>query len=184
MTGRDIDLKYGADGQTIQHALVTGDAVLSLTGEAGQAGRRLQAAETIDMSLAPDGSTLTALAAKQRVQFTLPAAAGGASREINAQAFDSRGTPERGLTSGRFSGDVEYRERGAGSDRTARSATLDVALGAGLTIDEARFSRSVRFEEGTMSATAAAATYVLGPARWPSPVPNRARPGRTWSTNG
>ena len=163
MTGRDIDLKYGADGQTIQHALVTGDAVLSLTGQAGQAGRRLQAAETIDMALAPDGSTLTALAARQRVQFTLPAAAGGAAREINAQTFDSRGTPERGLTSGRFSGDVEYRERGAGKDRTARSATLDVALGSGLTIDEARFSRSVRFEEGTMSATAAAATYVLGP---------------------
>ncbi len=172
LTGRDIDLKYGPDGQSIEHAVVTGDGVLLLAGEAGQAGRRIEAA-TLEMALAPNGSTPTALTAKQDVQFTLPGGGAGGSagsRVIRAQAFDSLGDAERGLTSGRFAGDVQYRERGAGQpgqsgpDRIARSATLDVELGPGMaSIDEARFARGVRFDEGTMSATAAAARYLLGP---------------------
>lgn len=176
MTGRDIDLKYGPDGQSIEHAVVTGDGVLLLAGESGQAGRRIEAA-TLDIALAPDGSTPTALTARQNVQFTLPGGAGASagSRVIRAQAFDSRGDAKRGLTSGRFAGDVQYRERGPGqtvqpgqvglaTDRTARSATLDVELGPGMSsLDEARFARGVRFDEGTMSATAAAARYLLGP---------------------
>ena len=38
LTGRDIDLKYGADGETLEHALIVGDAVIQLAGEAGAAG--------------------------------------------------------------------------------------------------------------------------------------------------
>jgi lipopolysaccharide export system protein LptA len=171
MTGRDIDLTYGPDGQTIQRAVVTGESVLSLSGARGTAGRRIEAA-TIDITLAADGSTPTGLAARQSVQFTLPGsdAGGSGSRVIRSQAFDSRGDAEHGLTSGRFAGDVQYREQGASQagqgtpDRQARSATLDVELGAGMaSIDEARFARNVRFDEGAMSATAAAATYLLGP---------------------
>lgn len=174
MTGRDIDLKYGPDGQSIEHAMVTGDGVLLLAGDAGQAGRRIEAT-TLEIALAQNGSTPTALTAKQNVQFTLPGGVAGAtagSRVIRSQTFESRGDAKRGLTSGRFTGDVQYRERGPGQpvqtgqpgDRTARSATLDVELGPGMaSIDEARFARSVRFDEGAMSATAAAARYLLGP---------------------
>ncbi len=178
MAGRDIDLEYASDGQTIERALVTGDGVLHLAGEPGQAGRRIEAA-TLELSLAPNGSTPTALTARQDVLFTLPAGTGATavgSRVVRAQTFDSRGDPQRGLTSGRFSGDVQYREERvgpsgqagqagqAGQERRARSATLDVQLGPGMaSIDEARFARGVRFDEGAMSATAAAARYLLGP---------------------
>jgi lipopolysaccharide transport protein LptA len=53
-------------------------------------------------------------------------------------------------------------ERGAGVSRAARSAVLDLAVGPGFrSIDEARFARNVRFVDGTMTATSAAARYVL-----------------------
>src|SRR5439155_25308427 len=62
LSGRDVDLKYGADGRVIQHALTNGEAVIQLAGEAKQPGREISA-NTIDVALAPDGATPTALAA-------------------------------------------------------------------------------------------------------------------------
>ena len=36
MTARDMDLKYGADGQTLQQALLTGGSVIQVAGPPGQ----------------------------------------------------------------------------------------------------------------------------------------------------
>ncbi|MGC4082031.1 MAG: LPS export ABC transporter periplasmic protein LptC [Vicinamibacterales bacterium] len=39
LAGRDIDLRYGGDGKTLQSAKIAGDAVLQLSGERRQSGR-------------------------------------------------------------------------------------------------------------------------------------------------
>jgi len=57
---------------------------------------------------------------------------------------------------------VRFLEAGATGSRAARSETLDVALKAGMSgFEDARFARGVRFEEGKLVATSAAARYDL-----------------------
>ena len=71
----DMDLKYGADGQTLERAVDQGrrrDRARRASA-AGAAGRQIRA-NTIDITLAPDGATPTALAAREAVALTLPAA--------------------------------------------------------------------------------------------------------------
>ena len=161
LSGRDINLNYGPDGQVIQHVLVVSDSVLQLAGETGKPGRQLRAV-SIDTTLAPDGSTPTALAARDAVQLTFPAEPGVAARSIHAATMDAIGEPGRGLTKAHFERDVEYRETSPTVDRAARSAALDVGLKPGLSsIDEATFTGNVRFTDGTMRAVAAASRYVL-----------------------
>lgn len=158
MTGRDIDLKYAADGETLQRATVTGDAVVRLAGEGG--GRRIRAA-TIDVALASDGATPTTLSGRDNVELVMPGAS-GVAREIRAEALEAAGEAGRGLTTARFSGRVRFTERGEALNRTATSERLDVALTPGSSaIDEATFDRTVRFEDGRVVATAPRARYAL-----------------------
>ena len=57
---------------------------------------------------------------------------------------------------------VLFRERGSDVDREARSAGLQVALTPGVSaIDDATFSGAVRFTDRQMTATAAAARYIV-----------------------
>jgi LPS export ABC transporter protein LptC/lipopolysaccharide transport protein LptA len=161
LTGRDIDIKYGPGGHTIEHALVVGEANLQLAGKDASSGRQISAAR-IDLSVASDGSTPTALAARENVKVNLPADDNGVSRVVAAQTLDSTGDASRGLTSARFADAVQFREHGATVDRAARSAVLDVSLRPGFeSIEEATFTRGVRFVDGPLTATAAAARYVL-----------------------
>lgn len=161
LTGRDMDLKYGPDGQAIERALINGDAVIQLAGEPRQAGRQISA-NVIDLAVAPDGTTLKGLAARDAVRVNLPGDAGGVSRTIMAQALDGQGDDQHGLTSARFDGAVQFAEKGPGLDRAARSATLEVAVGPGFSsISDARFSRAVRFADGALFSTSALARYVL-----------------------
>ena len=161
LDGRDIDLKYGADGETIEHALVVGNAAIQLAGPRGQAGRQVTA-NTVELSFAPDGATPTGLAARGNVQLVFPPEPRSAGRTINAQSLDSRGDPDHGLTTAHFDGGVRYREQGPGVDRRAVSQALDAALSPGMgMIEEARFARSVRFEDGSMTAVADNARYML-----------------------
>ncbi len=51
-------------GDTIEHTLVSGNAVIQLAGETGKPGRQI-AASTLDISLAEDGSTPTALVGRE-----------------------------------------------------------------------------------------------------------------------
>lgn len=158
MTGRDMDLTYGADGETLQHATVTGDAAVRLAGEGG--GRRIRAA-TVEVALAPDGATPTALSGRDDVALFMPGA-GGVAREIRAETLAAAGEAGRGLTTARFTGAVRFTERGEGLNRTATSERLDVALTPGSSgIDEATFDRDVRFEDGRVVATAPRAHYAI-----------------------
>lgn len=162
LTGRDMNLDYGASGDTIEHAVIDQDAVIILAGEAGKPGREI-VATTMDIHLAPD-STPVALAAHENVQLTLPAEADTGARTIRAAALDAKGEPGRGLTRALFSGNVQYREAGIGTSagKAAAAATLDVGLKPGLSsIEDARFAHDVRFESGQLAAHAAAARYDL-----------------------
>jgi lipopolysaccharide export system protein LptA len=159
LSGRDMDLKYAADGESLEHALITSDAVIQLAGDTGTQGRQIAAA-VIDIALAADGSTPTALTGRDAVQLTFPPEAGVAGRTIRAATLEARGEPGRGLTRALFSGNVQYRERSADIDRAANSATLDVGLTRGMSsIEDAKFSRGVRFEEGKMSTLSAEGRY-------------------------
>ena len=159
LSGAEVALKYAANGEVLEHAVITENAVIQLAGEKGKPGRQI-VARTIDIALGPDGSAPTALTARDRVELTMPAEPGVAERTIKANALDAKGEPGRGLTRALFTGSVLYRERGTGVDRGATSAALDVGLKPGLsTIEDARFSRNVRFEDGNMFALAASARY-------------------------
>ncbi len=161
LSGRDVDLRYRSDGRSIERAHVTGGASLEVAGERNQMNRQISAS-SIDVALAADGSTPTAVIARERVQLTMPADKSTPARTITADAMDGTGTERQGLTAARFTGNVQFVERGADRTRTARSAALDVNMGQGLSnIDDARFSRGVRFQEGSLTATAAAARYIL-----------------------
>jgi LPS export ABC transporter protein LptC/lipopolysaccharide transport protein LptA len=161
MAGRDIDLTYGADGETLEHARITGSGVIRVAGEAQQASRRISA-DTFDVPLGAAGTRPTALTAKGRVELELPAEKGTAARTITADSLDGKGDEANGLTSALFSGKVVFRERSADVDRSATSEVLQVALKPGFSaIDEATFLRPVEFVDGRMTARAARGRYVL-----------------------
>lgn len=161
MSSYDMDLRYGADGTTLEHALLAGDAAIQVAGPAGEGARRITA-NTIDINLLSSGA-LSALTARDNVVLVVPAADGGATRTINAQTLQAAGEGNQGLKNAHFAGDVQYRERGGTIDRAARSGELDLTMAPGLgAIQDARFARAVRFEESKMAADAAAARYVLG----------------------
>jgi LPS export ABC transporter protein LptC len=159
--GQNVTLTYASDGEALQHAVIAGDASIEIAGEAGKAARQI-AAGTIDIMLAADGSTPTALTARDAVQLTLPPETGGIARTIKAASLDADGEPGRGLTKARFAGNVDYREKSAAVDRDARSARLEVGLKAGFSaFDQAAFSGGVRFADPKFFGTAAAVTYVV-----------------------
>jgi lipopolysaccharide export system protein LptA len=57
---------------------------------------------------------------------------------------------------------VDFQEQDDGVGRTAKAGALQVSLRPGMSsIDEAKFSKYVRFDEGKLGAVAAAARYVL-----------------------
>lgn len=159
LTGADMTLTYAADGQSLQRALIVGDAAAQLAGESGAAGRQITA-KLLDVAMGPDGTTPVALLGREGVQLMLPPDADTPARTIQATNMDSTGEAGRGLTHATFTGAVQFRERGATVDRAARSSTLEVAMQPGMgAIDEARFIHAVRFEEGNLAAQAANARY-------------------------
>ncbi|HEY2152478.1 MAG TPA: LPS export ABC transporter periplasmic protein LptC [Vicinamibacterales bacterium] len=161
LTGSQANLKYREGGDTIEHTLVSGNALIQLAGETGKPGRQI-AASTLDIALAPDGSTPTALVGREAVQLTFPPEPGVPGRTIRSTALDAKGEPGRGLTRAIFTGSVQYREVGSGVDRAATAMTLDLGLKPGMSsIEDARFSRAVHFEDGSMAAVAAAGRYDL-----------------------
>jgi LPS export ABC transporter protein LptC len=159
LSGEAMNLKYAGDGETLQHAVISGTAVIQVAGEAGNAGREI-AARTIDVTLAPDGATPTALIGRDSVQLTFPPEANQGGRTIRAATLDAKGDAKTGLTRAQFGGGVQYRERSGDTGRAANSAALDAVLKAGFsTIEDATFTRGVRFEQGLMAATAAVGRY-------------------------
>ncbi|HJZ71394.1 MAG TPA: LPS export ABC transporter periplasmic protein LptC [Vicinamibacterales bacterium] len=178
LTGQQMNLKYGDDGETLQHALIAGDAVIQVAGDPGQQGRQITA-NTLDVALAGDGVTPTALVGRQNVLLTLPPEDDLPTRTVRAVSLDATGEAGKGLTRAQFSGGVQYRERSSTVGRGANSNDLDMALEGGMgAIREARFLHAVRFVDGSLTALAADATYNVqnGTVALRGAEPDRANP--------
>jgi len=160
LTGRDVTLTYAAAGQAIERATLAGQTRIVVAGNEGHPGREI-GAEAMEILLAPDGTTPLSVVGRDRVELVLPAEGTDTPlRTIQSSVVDAKGRAGRGLTRALFSGSVQYRETGRNAARAANSATLDVGLKPGLSeIEDAKFSRGVRFEDGPLSATAASARY-------------------------
>jgi lipopolysaccharide transport protein LptA len=153
MSARDIDLAYAEDGRTLQRAVLTENAAVQLAAAGG--GKRISGA-LIDMTLGPDGSTVTGLSASGKVVVDLPPEKASPGKQIRAATLTASGAPDAGLQSATFGGGVQYREsrpaaRGvAGLNRTANSDTLILATAPGLgAIEQADFRGNVSFTDGT-----------------------------------
>ncbi|MBI3050808.1 MAG: LPS export ABC transporter periplasmic protein LptC [Acidobacteria bacterium] len=158
MSARDIDLDYTEDGATLERVALRGSGGIAMRGEGEVSGRQF-AGGSLDLTFAPDAS-LTGAAGRGNVRVDLPARAGSAARSVRSQSFDALGEAGKGLTSARFSDAVEYREDApAGRPaRLARSNTLRIAL-ADDAVTHAAFAGRVRFQDGALQASAAAAEY-------------------------
>jgi lipopolysaccharide export system protein LptA len=158
LSGRDANLTYADDGETLERVVLAGAGVIQLVGAAGQPGRRI-GGELITIDLAPDGA-VTSLVARDKVELALPQTADAPARVIKAATMDATGEPGRGLTGARFTNNVEFREQKAGAPpRVARSRTLSVVLAAGGGVDDALFGGGTRFEDGALVAAAVEAKY-------------------------
>src|SRR5207247_7092257 len=106
LNGQTMNLKYAEDGETLKHALITGTAQMQLAGEAQKPGRQI-AANLIDVTLASDGSTPTALIGRESVQLTFPAEPGQAARTIRAANLEGKGAAGEALTRAQFTGHAQ-----------------------------------------------------------------------------
>lgn len=161
MQATDINLRYAADGRTLQQAVLAGAATIQLRRTDGQPGQHLRA-ESIDTSLAADGQ-VTQLVARDNVRVMLPPSGEAASRTITAATLNGRGEPGRGLTGMLFDGGTEYREdalKGRPA-RLARARTLDASLSSAETIDVAVFDGAFHFEDGQLTADSGHARYAI-----------------------
>jgi lipopolysaccharide export system protein LptA len=167
MRANDMNLSYAEDGRSLSRALLLGTSSIEIAGAADQADRRL-AADWIDVRLAPDGNTVTELAARDKVELRLPGEGATPTRRIRSTRLTATGAAGTGLTAAKFIDEVDYREgaaspvRGAANDRTMSARLLELDLKSGFSsIDEARFTGDVAFSQGSTKAASAAARYLV-----------------------
>jgi lipopolysaccharide export system protein LptA len=162
MSGNAITLNYAADSEALERVAVNGDAVIRLAGGSSANGRQISG-NAIDGKLGPDGQTPVALNARENVELSLPADENQAARTVRSQSLAATGDPEdpaRGLTRATFTGNVEYREKGAKIDREAHAARLDVGLKDGVSaFDRASFSGGASFADQKITGSAASVRY-------------------------
>lgn len=160
MAATDITMTFQPDGQTLQHATLTGNAELRLREKNGQ---RTVRASWIDVATAPNGQTVTALLARDKVVVDIPPGQGTAGRVITSDTLDAKGDEKRGLTSARFEGRPKFEERPAGKSgqpKTATATIINLTLGGQLdAIERAEFIQTVEFKQGQSTATAERAFY-------------------------
>lgn len=161
MTARDIDLFYSDDGQTVRHASLSGAGEIAMRPNNGASGRQFMA-ESLDLTLAPDGSIEHGVG-QQKFQMVLPATPDLPARRIQADQFDAHGAAGKGLTDATFAGNVVYREEALKQTaaRLARAQQLRVTM-HGDAIDDATFTGAVTFQEEALRATAGEARYNPG----------------------
>ena len=165
MSARDIDLDYTDDGKLLEAVKLAGNGAIGMTGQADRPGRRI-AGETVDLSLASDGSLTRALA-NGNVVLDLPPADDVPQRSIAAGTLDATGQAGKGLTSATFTNDVAFTERtpaakaGARQRQTrkARAQKLETRLSDDA-VTAATFSGGdVTFEETGLKACSARLEY-------------------------
>lgn len=163
MSAQDIDVVYGEDGRSMQAANLMEQSVLQL-GAAG-AGKQI-AGRLINLGMAPDGKTVTNLAANENVQVDLPSENNGTAKRIRSAALVAHGTPEAGLRTASFTGKVDYQESRPARrnitavDRRATSESLQLETKPGLgAIEKADFRGNVEFKDADVTAKAPRGVY-------------------------
>jgi len=188
MSSTDLTMSFHPDGITMQHATLTGKAVLT-TGDAS--GQRSIHASWIDLFTGTDGQTVTKLDARDNVLVEIPATKTTLARTITSATLAASGDGKRGLTSARFEGSPCFREGGAvipvgtaraslprdtactppasgaktpppgaAPSRTGSATALILKLAGQLdAIQEAEFQQKAKFEDGRVTAVADVATY-------------------------
>lgn len=158
LSGRDANLTFAEDGESLRQVVLAGSGVIQLAGPDGRPGQRIAGA-IVDVRLGPDGR-VTELLARDDVLLTLPGSEKVPERTIAAAEMTGTGEPGRGLTGARFGDRVTFRERRPGAEpRVARSRTLVVALDEAGGVDTAQFAGGTRFEDGALVALAADSRY-------------------------
>jgi lipopolysaccharide export system protein LptA len=179
MQARDINLRYASDGRTLQHALLVGQSSVQLARADGSPGQHL-ASDTVDATLASDGS-VTSLLARDNVRVTVPPAENATAREITSQSLSASGAPGRGLNQMLFENNVVYREDVHGAQpRVVRARMLNAALSDAGAIDQALFNGGFTFTDGRVTAESAEAVYnvtkdtleLRGPEKTPPHIKN------------
>jgi LPS export ABC transporter protein LptC len=161
MSGDVIDLTYADNSDLVQHAMVSGAASVRIAGEKGSPERTLSS-QMVEIGMAPDGTTVTSLNARENVALDLPAPRGQTSKNVRSNVLVASGNPGSGLTAAIFTEGVEYRETGGTPplQRVVTSRSLNAALNGGLgEIRDALFSGDARFKDGSTQATAANIRY-------------------------
>lgn len=166
MAADRITMTFQPDGQTLQHATLTGQAALTLRD---QTITRSIKASRIDVSTGSDGRTVTGLDAADKVIVELPATASAPARTITSQTLKASGDERKGLTSARFEGNPRFEEASApakpgtkssAGTRTGTSAVIVLTLGGQLeAIEKADFQQNVRFVNDRLTATSDTAIY-------------------------
>jgi lipopolysaccharide transport protein LptA len=158
MEARDINLDYGADGRTLEHAVLAGQSVVHLGRADGSPAQQLFA-QYIDVALAADGS-VTQLSSQDNVRMELLPVDTTPQRTITANSLRGTGAAGKGLTSLNFDGGTEFNEPAAnGSRRVAKGRTLNVDLGSNGAVENAIFAGGFTFAEGTLRAASADCRY-------------------------
>jgi len=165
LSAGSITLTFHPDGRTLQHATLTGQAVVTLRD--GGTAKSIRAS-WIDMYTAADGRTLTRLDARDRVVVTLPPAKDAPGRTITSTTLTATGTEADGLTLAIFDGSPRFEEkpapaRGAQAPPAGIVGTaqrIALTLDGGLeSIETAEFRQSARFVDGKVTATGDLAVY-------------------------
>lgn len=154
MRAHAIDLDYTEDGASLERATLEGDAAMALVD--GAASREFSG-EHIDVEFAGDGA-VGRLTGHTGVTMVLPASDAAPARRIESSSVEAVG---RGGSLGdiRFTGSVVFREETGGAPRVARSRALAIEQARDGSLVRAVFTGDAVFEDGDLSARAAAAAY-------------------------
>jgi LPS export ABC transporter protein LptC len=156
MAGDVITMTYHENSELLQNAVITNSGSLRIAGDPGAPDRTLTA-QNIDISMAPDGATVTSLNARDQVALEMPGGKTELAKSIRANSLAATGAAGQGLTAATFTQSVEYRETGGTPPvkRTVTSRDLELALNGGLgNIREATFMGSVRLRDESGGAAA------------------------------
>jgi hypothetical protein len=159
MAGDVVNLTYFDNSDLLQTAVVTGGGSIRIAGERGEPERILHA-QDVEVGMAPDGTTVTSLTARDQVVLDLPGAKGQPSKTVRSSSLVASGEAGKGLTSAMFADGVEYGESGGTPPvkRTVTSRNLETALNGGLgDIRQATFTGTparLRDESGGAGANA------------------------------
>ena len=161
MSGDVINLVYQENGDLLESATINGGASLRIAGEKDAPDRVLHA-QNVEIGMAPDGTTVTSLNARDQVVLDLPPTKDQPAKKVTSNALVASGTAKEGLTAASFTDGVEYTETVGTppSKRTVNSRTLETTLNGGLgELREATFLGSVRFDDPNTEAAAAYMRY-------------------------